>query len=134
MHLGPLAALLASLSLGTTVLPFGTLFANHANYNNRFLSVRGFVAIDELGHQYFFASLQKAKERKYSESIDIIPLRNDLQSVPALRNFSCAELYGKFESYGPHLIPMGYLMSNAGDLLVKRVSSCPHWWVIQHRT
>ena len=120
-----LLSILASLSAHAgTLVSFATLFSNPDAYHDQYLTVRGFVGIDSLGHQYLFGTLEEARAKDYPGSIDILPLLDTDAPVPRLRNLSCAELYGAFHSWSNY-ITTDYLLSKAGGLRVKRVSACP---------
>jgi hypothetical protein len=118
-----LGAIGTSSSCRTVVL-IDDLFTDSAKFQERFIDVRGYVAIDELGHQYLFATLNQAVVRDWARSIDLTPEDGELE-IAALRDRACAEVYGKFEAYGAKFVPSGYLLSKAGLIQVKRVSSCP---------
>jgi hypothetical protein len=106
------------------MVSFDELYANNEKFQRHYLTVRGIVAIDPVGHQYLFATRVEARQRNYPKSIDILPFRDTDPRVPALRDLACAELYGEFQSWSGY-ITTDYLLSGAGGLRVKRVSSCP---------
>jgi len=107
-------------------LPFDCLVRNPEDYQGAWVIVRGFVAIDGLGHQYLFDSLQNAKEKKYEKSIDLMPIVGEEGVMEVLKDAACADIYGKFKAYGKHFLPTGYLLSGIGLIEVKRISVCPN--------
>ena len=123
-----LIALLGTVSVADTFVTFTQLASNPSAFQLRWVSVKGFVAIDELGHQYIFATLGEAREKNFRRSIDLIPLPGEERSMGALADLACADIYGRFTAYSERFLPSGYLLSDAGEIEVKRVSTCPAEW------
>ena len=107
-----------------TLASIDDLLANSSAFQEQLISVRGYVGIDELGHEYLFATLNQSTAHNWSESIDLVS-ETGTPKVATLHNATCAEVYGKFLAYGSRYIPTGYLLSKAGMIEIKRISSCP---------
>jgi hypothetical protein len=123
-----LAHIHLSLAAASALLPFQTLWQSHHRFNEHWVTVRGYVAIDSLGNAFLFEALPQVFGKKYTTygaSIDLLPLAGGEKSYSLLRNGACAEVYGRFEAYDSHTIPSGYLLSQAGLIKVRRVESCP---------
>lgn len=102
-----------------------SLSRDSASFQDKWITVRGFVAIDELGHEYLFGSLHEAKEKNFANSIDLVAIPGLERSMELLTDAACADIYGKFNAYGDKYLPTGYLLSSAGLMKVKRISECP---------
>ncbi len=117
----------AGASAKTTTTDFDLVFNNPGSYEDKWLTVRGFIRNDGRGHQYLFRSSRDAREKSDKNSIDliaVIPGRE--KAANPLIDMACADIYGQFNSYGEHgVIPMGYMASDAGLITVARVSECP---------
>jgi hypothetical protein len=125
LKLLPLIALLGTAVASGALISVTQLASNPGAFQLRWVSVRGFVAIDELGHQYLFATLQEAREKNFRRSIDLVSLPDEERSMRALADLACADIYGRFTAYGKRFLPSGYLLSDVGEVEIKRVSTCP---------
>lgn len=111
---------------GTLIKSIDSLTLNPDIYQDKWLTVRGYIGIDEQGHQYLFSTLDDAIKKDFPKSIDLVPLPSKAHAMSPLTDKACAEIYGVFNAYGKKYLPTGYLLSNTGLIKVALVSNCPN--------
>lgn len=107
------------------VVDFSSVMQHPREYHEAWITMRGYVAVDDYGHQYLFGSRESLAARKFPESVDLLPQAGKEAVAAQLVDGACAEIRGRFEGYGRGMtIPSGYLLSEAGVLNIARIAEC----------
>ena len=125
-----LGACATAHSWTSPVRDFGSVFQHPSLFDDQWITVRGYIGMDGLGHAYLFSTLHEAQEKKFANSIDIIAGSARENAKGPLKDLACAEIYGKFGSY-ENRITTDYLLSSSGSLTIALISACPNTGLVR---